>query len=48
MKQKRNAARLIVFSFLIFALTTGFSYAQRLTGTIRGTVTDEQGYRVPY
>ncbi|HCS48609.1 MAG TPA: hypothetical protein DIW61_10270 [Candidatus Aminicenantes bacterium] len=47
MKQKRNAARLIVFSFLIFALTTGFSYAQRLTGTIRGTVTDEQGLPLP-
>jgi len=47
MNQKRNAARLIMFSSLILVLTAGFSYAQRLTGTIRGTVTDEQGQPLP-
>jgi hypothetical protein len=47
MKQKRNAIRLIKFSFLIFALTAGLSYAQRLTGTIRGIVTDEASLPLP-
>ena len=47
MEQKRNAIRLIMFSFLIFALTAGLSYAQRLTGTIRGIVTDEAGLPLP-
>jgi len=42
----------ILFKFgswvVIFALlTTGFSYAQRLTGTIRGTVRDDTGEILP-
>jgi hypothetical protein len=47
MEQTRNAIRLIKFSFLIFALTAGLSYAQRLTGTIRGIVTDEASLPLP-
>lgn len=47
MKFKKNLAKFAVLSVLVFTITTGFSYGQRLTGNIRGTVTDEGGIPLP-
>lgn len=47
MKARKSAAKYFVLALCIFTLAVGFSYAQRLTGTIRGTVTDEEGMPLP-
>ena len=47
MGPKKTAVRWIACALLIGAITAGVSYAQRLTGTIRGTVTDEKGLPLP-
>ncbi|MBN2408235.1 MAG: hypothetical protein JXE07_00740, partial [Candidatus Aminicenantes bacterium] len=36
-----------LFLSVFFALSAGILEAQRLTGTIRGTVTDEEGEPLP-
>jgi hypothetical protein len=47
MRSNKNLAKFALLSILIFTLATGFSYAQRITGNIRGVVTDDEGVPFP-
>ncbi len=47
MNLKKEIAKFIAISLFIFTLATGVSYAQILTGSIRGTVSDEEGRPLP-
>ena len=47
MTSNKNFAKFAFLSILIFTLATGFSYAQRITGGIRGVVTDDEGVPFP-
>ncbi|MFP4081921.1 MAG: TonB-dependent receptor domain-containing protein, partial [Candidatus Aminicenantes bacterium] len=47
MEFKKTWVKLFLFSFFIFFLAAGFSSAQRLTGKIVGTVTDQDGIPLP-
>lgn len=47
MRSNKNLAKFVLLSILIFTLATGFSYAQRITGSIRGVVMDEEGVLLP-
>lgn len=47
MKFKNFLSKLFLFAFLLFFLAAGFSSAQRLTGNIKGKVTDEEGIPLP-
>lgn len=47
MELKKTMGKVILVFVLILSLTVGFSYAQRLTGTIRGTVSDDTGEVLP-
>jgi len=44
---ERGKTKQIIFFLLVFSLVIGLSYGQRLTGTIRGTVKDDQGEPLP-
>ena len=47
MSFKNGVKKVFVLLVLVFLLAISFSYAQRLTGTIRGTVRDDTGEALP-
>src|SRR4030065_1256121 len=47
MDKGKGPAKWVTFLVFVIAVTVGFSYGQRLTGKIMGTVTDEQGELLP-
>jgi len=47
MELRKNIGRIGILLVLVFCLAIGSSYAQRLTGKITGTVTDDEGIPLP-
>ncbi len=47
MELRKNIGRIGILLVLVFSLAIGSSYAQRLTGKIAGTVTDDEGVPLP-
>jgi hypothetical protein len=47
MELRKNIGRICILLVLVFFLAIGSSYAQRLTGKLMGTVTDDEGLPLP-
>ncbi len=47
MNFKKKSGKFCILAILIFFLAVGSTYAQRLTGTIRGTIMDDAGEALP-
>ena len=47
MELRKNIGRICLLLVLVFSLAIGSSYAQRLTGKLMGTVTDDEGILLP-